>query len=77
MTRNIVPATHPEEGRVHIEIEFENGKLSIIGSTKNSGGQTTEILLDSATVPSGKWTHDDLIKLHDIWKRWHLNDMRA
>jgi hypothetical protein len=41
-----------------------------------SSGQCLDALLD-ITEPEAPWTLDEIGQLHDLWKRWHLNDMRA
>lgn len=39
-------------------------------------GQNDFDLLELTTLETG-WTVADVMKLHELWQRWHLNDMRA
>lgn len=39
-------------------------------------GQTRDDLLELAQLEPG-WTVGTVAKLHEIWQRWHLNDMRS
>ncbi len=63
-------------------IEYNDGRLSIcgvIGPMSNgncigSAGQCYDEILEG--TPTGEWTSVMLKKFIDIWKRWHLNDMR-
>ena len=64
-------------------IEYENGKLSICGvvgptsdgNCRGSAGQCREEI--AAGTPAEGWTEDMLKMFSDIWKRWHLNDLKA
>lgn len=40
------------------------------------GGQCVEALLEVVT-PAKPWTLEEIRDLHDTWRRWHLNGMRA
>lgn len=65
-----------------VKIEYVNEKLSIsgvVGPTRNgdckgSCGQCIDEI--SAGTPADGWTKEMLDKLCEIWKEWHLNDMR-
>lgn len=65
-----------------VKIEYVNEKLSIsgvVGPTRNgdckgSCGQCIDEI--SAGMPADGWTKEMLDKLCEIWKEWHLNDMR-
>jgi hypothetical protein len=52
-----------------------NGSISRHG-TWTGVGQCANELLELTTLESG-WKVGDVVKLHEIWNRWHLNDMRA
>jgi len=45
------------------------------GGNVYSAGQCRDALLD-ITEPEAPWTLDEIGQLHDLWGRWHLNDMR-
>lgn len=51
--------------------------LSISGSSKEYGGQILERLTPE-NIPrlARKMTWEKLNRIKEIWKRWHLNDMR-
>lgn len=60
----------------YIEIKLCDGALRIVG--KGYGcGQIVERLLDDRLIPAKGFEYPDLLKIHDIWNRWHFNDMRA
>lgn len=69
---------------VFVTIKYINGKLSLTGvegplhsgSCLGGCGQIYENLEECIT-PAKDWTIDKIIRLKDIWKRWHLNNMRA
>jgi hypothetical protein len=60
--------------------------LSVCGETKDrkgngvwqeaSGGQCLDELLKVTDFAAG-WSSDRARRLHALWTRWHLNDMRA
>lgn len=66
-----------------VKIEYADERLSIsgvIGPTRNgnckgSCGQCIDEI--SAGTPAEGWTKETLDKLCEIWKEWHLNDMRS
>lgn len=58
---------------VTVEIEYINGRLSLCGSYAGGGGQIDVAVVE--TLSPG-WTPEMLTKLGEVWKRWHLNDMR-
>ena len=63
--------------RFYIEITYsEDGRLSLCGKW-HSQGQNYDELSDERLVPAEGYEHADLFKIQSIWKRWHLNDMRA
>lgn len=73
--------------RVYCKIEFKEGKLSISGvegplSSGNALGSCGQIdmhLRDKqhAIKLAPGWTRSNLAKFFDVWKDWHLNDMKA
>lgn len=72
-----------KQHRAFARIEYKDGNLSIcgvIGPMKNGNaygsiGQCCEEI--AAGTPAENWTEDMLKKFTDMWKRWHLNDMKA
>lgn len=63
-------------------IRYENGRLSMTGSTGQSIVQFREYdhrghrsIRD--VKPRKGWTPKTVRQLHDVWNRWHLNDMKA
>jgi hypothetical protein len=52
-----------------------NGSLDRNG-TWIGVGQTTESLMALSELATG-WTVADVVKLHEIWTKYHLNDMNA
>lgn len=79
--------------RVTVHIEYQDGKLSLSGDHGGSRGQINMRFAHrdskhndnrySAPIRAGafkfdkSWTAKHWLDLLDIWKRWHLNDMRA
>ncbi len=69
--------------RAFASIEYKNGELSICGvvgplsngGCRGSAGQCREEI--AAGTPAEGWDEEMLKKFSDIWKRWHLNDLRA
>lgn len=69
-------------GDVEIEVQLEDGRLSIVGNVWlksrrdiEAGGQLEDGIreyLASQTMPEEK-----LSRILAIWKRWHLNDLKA
>lgn len=68
-------------GNVKIAIGLTDGNLSISGACKDRAGQIHDYLSDLVTDNqidfAPQWDATRLMKLCGIWKRWHLNDMRA
>jgi len=65
---------------VNVSISFKESRLSIVGRYPGMYGQINGYLqsLDSKDYRlCPDWTEEMYRKLLDIWKRWHLNDMRA
>lgn len=72
-------------GKVFLQIDYtikdKKGRLSITGvqgplgngDCRGSCGQCIDVLHNEMTAPA---SGIDVAKLADIWKRWHLNDMR-
>lgn len=77
----------PRQTVDHKWVTHEGGKeLSICGTLYRKGVKTDAAILSAGqnlddvltlTQWQNPWTPDELVELHDIWKRWHLNDMRA
>lgn len=69
-------AGNTEDGKFFVEIKYKNGNLSLTGvagpkmngDAKGSCGQCYEYLLEIGT--------ETALKIHDIWVKHHLNDMR-
>ena len=65
---------------VNVSISFKESRLSITGNSSIMCGQINGYLesLDHKDyrLCSG-WSEEMYRKLLDIWKRWHLNDIRA
>lgn len=78
--------TSPDTGRIFVELNYsEDGELSLMGIegptqrgyAKGSVGQidlTTHI--DELKFADG-WSREMVLELAGIWKRWHLNHLRA
>ena len=63
--------------KVEIEVKVRNGNLSIVGSSRYFGGQINDELrerIDEINFNNG-WNREKLLKLLDIWDKWHMNDM--
>lgn len=74
--RSIIPAYSPRYGAFIIEIRFnKNKRLSIQGVYAGSAGQIADELSSEELIPISPYTEQDLQKIAEIWKRWHLNDM--
>ena len=78
--RKICPAYETGQSgsqRFYIDIEFTtDGRLSLCGNW-HGFGQNYNDLFDDSLKPMPDFTQKDIIKIYSIWKRWHLNDMRA
>lgn len=46
------------------------------GRSVVAAGQTTDDLLEITELSAG-WTIPDVVRLHEIWTAYHLNDMQA
>ena len=67
-----------EHVSVYVEIEWDGKRLSICGvegptANGNARGDPADIVVHR----HGRLDAIDVIKLRDVWARWHLNDMRA
>lgn len=62
--------------RFYIIIELKNEVLHMHGIYHGSG-QIYDKLSDINLIPNDGFDYEDIIKIQQIWKRWHLNDMRA
>lgn len=51
------------------------GRLDRSGSWLGCGQNEFDLLELQTLEPD--WTVGDVAKLHELWQRWHLNDMRA
>jgi hypothetical protein len=40
-------------------------------------GQCLDLLTEPGFLPAAQWSVSDVHSLHTLWKRWHLNTMRA
>lgn len=63
------------EGKLRLSISGVVGPKPN-GDARGSCGQCVEAL-DELTALAPGWTPDMVARLRDVWKRWHLNDMRA
>lgn len=62
---------------VDIEIEYSDGCLSIYGDYADCFGQIDRFLRDEKFMYFVEgWDQAKVDRLLEIWKRWHLNDMR-
>jgi len=66
---------------VFVKVIFDGTRLSITGvegprRNGNCYGGCGQIKLDPAAASEG-WTAEMVEKLSQVWKAWHLNDMRA
>jgi hypothetical protein len=83
VTPGTVDVGRATRATLFVTIEWAKGRLSITGvegprssgNAAGSAGQCTDSLNDVAPAPS--WTPSMIARLHEIWNRWHLNDMRA
>ena len=63
--------------KVEIEVKVRDGNLSITGSSRYSFGQIDDELrkrIDEINFKNG-CNREKLLKLLDIWDKWHLNGM--
>lgn len=82
VTIELRPPQHREVGLTieHEPIDEDALELSIIGHVYErgrdvGGGQNTDDVLK--VEPNDQWGYLDLLLLHAVWDRWHLNGMRA
>lgn len=80
-----------ETAAVYVEVKYDaKGELHIVGvegprSSGNAAGGagqivlhwTDEFLREQMTYDPKRWTLGMVMKLRDIWERWHLNHMNA
>tara|TARA_R100000458_G_C8210111_1_gene197863 strand:- start:394 stop:834 length:441 start_codon:yes stop_codon:yes gene_type:complete len=59
-----------------VDISFNDGRLSICGETEDSAGQIIGELDDLLKYGPNEHEKTIIVKLRDIWERWHLNHMR-
>ncbi len=70
---------------VFCKIEFSKGRLSISGvegpmSSGNCKGGCGQIVMNldvDEITPAPGWTTKDISKFLVLWRRWHLNDLKA
>lgn len=66
---------HPTTS-MQVTITYKSdGQLSIMGSGRHGSGQVSEYLTKDNPAPG--FTRKDCFRLKQVWKRWHLNHMRA
>lgn len=71
--------------RVFVKIEYKDGRLSFFGvegprrggNALGACGQIVDELDKDVVRYLPGWNALKVKKLQEIWKRWHLNDMRA
>ena len=68
--------------KVYIRILFKDKRLSIVGVDRplrngDCVGNCCQIVDDIHRIKNPKIGRSTLLKVQQIWKRWHLNDMRA
>ena len=70
---------------IYVEVVYKDGKLSLHGvegplpngNCVGSCGQIDMHLDVKDIIPSARWTRPMITRLLEIWKEWHLNDMKA
>lgn len=63
--------------KFYIDIKlYQNGRLTLCGQW-HSCGQNADELTNDKLVPAAGFERSDILRIQSIWKRWHLNDMRA
>ena len=60
-----------------IHLLMEEGRLSVIGETQEDCGQIAHLISTSPKVWNTGWNSQKLTTLLSVWKRWHLNYLRA
>lgn len=68
--------------RVFVKVDYRDGRLSFTGvegptRSGNAVGSCGQIDLTAIDRLEKGWTQEMLRQLIAVWKRWHLNDMRA
>ena len=84
MTNRILAPCSLEGRRFYVTVKIENGRLSItsVHGPKANGdcyggcGQHDTPLINPESKPEQGWTREQMERLHALWKRWHLNNMR-
>jgi uncharacterized protein (TIGR02996 family) len=79
--KNVDPGVVNRRG-LPTRIEFTDGRLSMTGKTGQTIMQFREYdprghLSIRDVAPRKGWTPKLVRQLHDVWDRWHLNDMKA
>lgn len=81
--RLVSPGITPR-GRLFVEIDYREGRLSIVGvegpmSNGDCRGSAGQCGIAADLIPNTEegWDAGKVVKLRDIWERWHLNDMRS
>lgn len=70
---------------IFVKVEYKNKKLSLTGvegptSDGNCCGSCGQIVMDmnpDEIKPVNGWSKESIIRLMEIWNKWHLNDMQA
>jgi len=80
-TRTTLIGTSAETGETFVTIEWDGRRLSISGvegpkPNGNCRGSCGQIEASIESFAEG-WDQEKLDKLRTLWRRWHLNDMRA
>ena len=82
--KKVVNPGNTDYGNVFCKILFDGEKLSISGvegplyngNCKGACGQIVDSVKSITELAEG-WTPDLVMEFVSIWKRWHLNDMKA
>lgn len=76
-TKRVSPGTKNKQ-RVWVNIRYNEGRLSLSGDHRGHGmGQIVDSVKPAGMTLTKGWTHGTASRLHSVWNRWHLNDMRA
>lgn len=62
--------------RFYIDITLANDVLTLSGKWHGCG-QIANDLSDDSLIPADGFEYSDILKIQSIWKRWHLNNVRA
>lgn len=72
-----------QDGRIFVDVVYHDGKLSLTGvegplANGDARGSCGQLTIDPAAITefAESWTVESAERLAEIWKRWHLNDMR-